>query len=46
MLGFSPLSSATLADVGLPSLPIAQISGVEATGEVTNQPIAFQDATI
>jgi len=46
MLGFSPLSSATLADVGSPSLPIAQISGVEATGEVTDQPMAFQPVTV
>ena len=46
MLGFTPLSSATLADVGSPSLPIAQISGVEATGEVTDQPIAFQPVTV
>tara|TARA_R110001599_G_scaffold337988_2_gene556742 strand:- start:1434 stop:2666 length:1233 start_codon:yes stop_codon:yes gene_type:complete len=46
MLGFTPLSSATLADVGSPSLPVAQISGVEATGEVTNQPIAFQPVTV
>ena len=45
MLGFSPLASATLADVGSLSLPIAQISGVEAVGEVTNQPIAFQPVT-
>lgn len=46
MLGFSPLASATLADVGSPSLPIVQISGVEATGEVTDQPIAFQPVTV
>ena len=46
MLGFSPLASLTLADVGAESLPIAQISGVEATGEVTNQPIAFQPVTV
>ena len=46
MLGFSPLASATLADVGSLSLPIAQISGVEATGEVTDQPIAFQPVTV
>ena len=46
MLGFSPLSSATLAAVGAPSLPIVQISGVEATGELTSQPIAFQPVTV
>ena len=46
MLGLNPLASATLADVGSPSLPIAQISGVEATGEVTDQPIAFQPVTV
>ena len=46
MLSFNPLSSATLADVGAKSLPIAQISGVEALGELTNQPIAFQPVTV
>tara|TARA_R110001592_G_scaffold97402_1_gene278995 strand:+ start:1457 stop:2686 length:1230 start_codon:yes stop_codon:yes gene_type:complete len=46
MLGLNPLASSTLADVGAKSLPIAQISGVEATGEVTNQPIAFQPVTV
>ena len=46
MLGFGPLSSATLADVGSLGLPIAQVIGVEAIGEVTNQPIAFQPVTV
>ena len=46
MLGFSPLSASPLADIGAENLPVILVSGVEATGEVTNQPIAFQDATI
>mgnify|MGYP000041103541 CR=1 FL=1 len=46
MLGYNPLASATIAGVAAPSLPIAQISGVEATGEVTDQPIAFQPVTV
>lgn len=46
MLGFSPLASSTLADVGAESLPVTQVDGVEAVGEVTDQPIAFQPATI
>ena len=46
MLGFSPLSSAPLADIGAENLPIIEVSGVEAVGEVTSQPIAFQPVTI
>lgn len=46
MLGNSPLASATLADIDEDSLPIIAIVGVEATCEVTDQPIAFQPATI
>jgi len=45
MLGFSPLASLSIADVGADRLPIAPVIGVEATGEVTNQPIAFQPVT-
>jgi len=46
MLGNSPLASATLADIGADSLPIIAIVGLEATAEVTDQPIAFQSATV
>ena len=46
MLGFSPLASSSIADVGADRLPIAPVIGVEATGEVTNQPIAFQPVTV
>jgi len=72
MLGFSPLSSATLASTGVASVPVTiapvdgvqaagqvgllgltavqqptqEISGVEATGEVTDQPIARQHASV
>ena len=46
MLGFSPLSSAPIADIGAESLPVIEVSGVQATGEVTDQPIAFQPVTV
>jgi len=46
MLGFFPLSSSPLADIGAGNLPVIEVSGVQATGEVTNQPIAFENATI
>jgi len=46
MLGFSPLASAALSEVGALVLPIAQVSGVEATSEVTDQPIALQPVTV
>lgn len=72
MLGFTPLSSATLASTGAASVPVTiapvagvqalgqvgvtgftavqqptqEITGVEATGEVTDQPIARQPASV
>ena len=46
MLGFSPLSASPLADIGAKNLPVIKVSGVEATGEVTDQPIAFQPVTV
>jgi len=46
VLGFSPIASSPLGAIAFLGQPIAQISGVEATGEVTDQPIAFQPVTV